>query len=684
MARLLALGALLLATTAFAQQDPAAAPARPAADAKAKAAPAKKSAAKAKAAEQTAAKTDAPPAAAAPAAPAVAPVAAPAPVPAPIAAAPAIDPEEFRRQVMEEVRKELKEAREKAKEETDWVKQDSTARVRDSEAVEALKTRVNLFQPHGYLRWRFEFFNDMDLKRGVDPAGYSLFPRPFINSGDNHSQSDANLRFRFEPTLAVSEDLHIHSQIDVLDNVLMGSNPQSDPLLDTTTPLSVLGSSRAPSAIKVKRLWGRANTPLGELSFGRMGYHWGLGILHNDGNGIDQDFGDTYDRVAFAPREFRGHKFMVMMDILDKGAGTTGEHGELGRTVDLDTLDDGYGLGFQVEKVDTPEEAQRKLEAGESVFNYGVNLQYRVQGWDTPSPTQSTLDGIGGISLGDQTNNRAAVVQRHAKLYMPDGYFSFRKGKFRVDGEVGFKLGSVGSRAITTTDTGNAATQGLTFTQMGGALQASLAFLPADALLIGFEWGGASGDSGVYGFGARPWRSGTGSEVLVTNSDGSAKFRTTGIGDVDGPHFSSAHLQINNFVFNRAFNVDTILFRNLVTAVTSAWYAKPSLRYRPTGRKSGGGDDTGFELTLSLMYAQAWFAENTPSGVNKPLGLEANVGISHDTADRFHLGLQYAILLPFAGLGNSGNGYSGTTTSTSYAADPSIAHAIRAIMAIPF
>ena len=109
------------------------------------------------------------------------------------------DQEEFRRQVMEEVRRELQKTKDEVKQETAWVEQDSQARVQDSEAVESLKQRVNLFQPHGYLRMRGEFFNNMRLGRGADPAGFYLFPGPFIGTGGNNSQSDANLRFRFEP-----------------------------------------------------------------------------------------------------------------------------------------------------------------------------------------------------------------------------------------------------------------------------------------------------------------------------------------------------------------------------------------------------------------------------------------------------------------------------------------------------
>src|SRR6202171_5981241 len=233
---------------------------------------------------------------------AVAPAQGAAAAPAPEPVKPVFEQEESRRQVMEEVRRKLQKTRDEVKQETAWVEQDSQARVQDSEAVEQLKQRVNLFQPHGYLRLRGEFFNNMRLGRGADPGVNYLFPGPFIGEGGHNSQSDANFRFRFEPTLEVSEDLSIYSQLDILDNILLGSDPVSDMYIDPYTPLAIFSHGRASGAVKVKRVWGRVNTALGEFLFGRMGYHWGLGILHNDGNCLDCDFGDTYDRIAFAPR----------------------------------------------------------------------------------------------------------------------------------------------------------------------------------------------------------------------------------------------------------------------------------------------------------------------------------------------------------------------------------------------
>jgi uncharacterized protein (TIGR04551 family) len=604
--------------------------------------------------------------------------------------APAADREEFRRQVMEEVRRELQKAKDEVKQETAWVAQDSQARVQDSEAVDQLRQRVNLFQPHGYLRLRPEFFYNMDLGRGVDPTGHTLFPVPFIGaSGTNHSMSMANMRFRFEPTLEVSEDLGIYAQIDALDNVLLGSSPLLEPYLDPFTPLSALVSGRAGSPVIVKRLWGRVNTQLGEFVFGRMGYHWGLGILHNDGNCLDCDFGDTYDRVAFSPRDFKGHKVTAMFDVLAKGQGTTGEFGELGRVVDLDTLDDGYRIAVEVVKLDTLEEAKRKIDAGRWVVNYGLVVDYRTQSWDTITLSQTALTPTLGGFVGDRT----AVVQRHAKIYQPDAFVSLRRGKFRLDAELAFNLGNVDSRAVNEVaqaDPTGARSQPLTFFGAGFALQTDYAMLHADSLLFGLELGGASADRGIFGFGARPWRNGSGRAQDGSGSTNCATaFCATGPGDIDGSRFNfsdpaNTHGHINSFRFNRAFTVDTILFRNIISQITSSWYLKPSVRYRPTGRKTGGGDDTGFEIFLSGMYASTWYAETAP-GLAKPLGLEGDVGITYDTSDHFHIGLTYAVLLPFGGLKNPAHTtIVGGTPQLFPQLDPSVAHAIRAIFAIPF
>ena len=52
-------------------------------------------------------------------------------------------------------------------------------------------------------------------------------------------------------------------------------------------------------SIRVKRVWAEYMTPVGQLRFGRMPSHWGLGILANSGDGQDDDYQSTVDRIMF-------------------------------------------------------------------------------------------------------------------------------------------------------------------------------------------------------------------------------------------------------------------------------------------------------------------------------------------------------------------------------------------------
>src|SRR5438477_5471696 len=117
-----------------------------------------------------------------------------------------------------------------------------------------------------------------------------------------------------------------------------------------------------------------------------------------------------------------------MFDVLSKGAFTTGDFGELGRSVDADTLDDGYRVAVAVTKLDTPEVVKRKLDAGQWVVNYGLLADYRTQSWDTP------------ISTG--TTNRANVVRRAAKIYQPDVFVALKRKKWRLDAELTMTYGN--------------------------------------------------------------------------------------------------------------------------------------------------------------------------------------------------------------------------------------------------
>ena len=102
------------------------------------------------------------------------------------------------------------------------------------------------FEIHGYYRVRAELFHHFDLGR-IDGAT-ALWPTPadndYFDINNKHhmvqlcgpdptttnlqackdnTQAGANMRFRINPELHISDNLRILSQIDMLDNVVLGS-----------------------------------------------------------------------------------------------------------------------------------------------------------------------------------------------------------------------------------------------------------------------------------------------------------------------------------------------------------------------------------------------------------------------------------------------------------------------------
>src|SRR5205823_4417975 len=116
---------------------------------------------------------------------------------------------------------------------------------------------------------------------------------------------------RLDPTLNVSEDVRIRMTADIFDNMVLGgtsdaypgitSNPGNPLTAFTQTQLSPSrGFNNAMAdSIQLKRAWGEVTTPVGEVRFGRLGSHFGLGILANDGNCLECDSGNNADRLMF-------------------------------------------------------------------------------------------------------------------------------------------------------------------------------------------------------------------------------------------------------------------------------------------------------------------------------------------------------------------------------------------------
>src|SRR5260370_23294578 len=147
------------------------------------------------------------------------------------------------------------------------------------------------------------------------------------------------------------------------------------------------GQNAVFSSIRAKRGWAEVRTPFGELRFGRMPSHWGTGMLVNNGDCLDCDYGANADRVMFATKLW-GHFIAFMWDWVATGPTTqiVGPQQGQGGFYNADTLDDVAQYALAVGRMDKPDELTDKLERGQVVFNYGGYFVYRSQDWSSKNP----------------------------------------------------------------------------------------------------------------------------------------------------------------------------------------------------------------------------------------------------------------------------------------------------------
>ncbi len=535
---------------------------------------------------------------------------------------------------------------------------------------------------HGYFRVRAELFHNFALGR-IDPPNEAMWPRPSddaytdINGREwgptvctpeeagtgssnnpanadqrcsNNTQAGANMRFRVEPELVISDNLRVRTQIDFFDNLVLGSTPQdyrNSPgngaytvdQRDGYTPIGGASTTQEPSAsavnslkdtVTVKRAWAEYTTPVGQLRFGRMPDNWGLGMVYNAGDDPDGDYQTTVDRIAF----------FTAIPSLSLNIGGAWDFGN--ETPDSESFaypgQQPYDLGQQDDlsqynvmlfrRVD-PELERLQLAKGELVVNGGLYLRYQNQriANDTPSVCTS-----GGAALDCEAGQASdGYARRGLSIWTPDVWVEVKYEKFKFEAEAATHQGDIQSLSITpdTSDYQNSdGEDGYRVNQWGIATKLRQ-LLVEDKLELGFDFGWASGDGDVNG--------------LVPGNDGVQPQ----IGDNS----------IDTFRFNPAYRVDLILNRNILTRVQGSYYFKPSVRYdfirKATGLRLGG--------LAEAIWTRASNFMQTP-GHERDLGIELDATIYFQSKDGslnddpqkmggFYSALQYGVLFPMAGLG---------------------------------
>jgi len=516
--------------------------------------------------------------------------------------------------------------------------------------------KLEFLELDGYLRMRGSLLVGLDLGAGVDENGYYYFPKPIIDPANRDTLNTANMRFRLAPTLNVSEHVRVRSQLDVFDNYAYGSSTSA--AFDATYspyPVPFYGSSRLVSSddarldrdpITPKRAWAEIQTPVGLLSFGRMPSAWGLGILTHAGEGIDDDFGDTVDRLQFALPPVQtpvgAINFVPILDFDDEGVlRSDPRYGPgLGQPFDADSADDARTYALKAARLDTDDELRRKLDAGNRSFNFGGYYSYRTQRNHFPEWLE---EGYGAsIPSGDSLYGR-----RRTYGHVLDLWARWMTARLRIEAEAVGVYGHIGNAftvgAVSATDpTLEVKNLGrVLLRQWGGTLLGEYKAMP-NKLVLGVEVGAASGDD-APGFGNIPTR---------LAADGSLPPR----GSLEGPQFGlPGDEDIRNFRFNPAYRVDLVLWRYIIGQLTDAWYLKPKLRWDIL---------PGLAFDAAVVYSQALYAGSTPSAKDlivdvqaaapgkKALGIEADTKLTYTSGDGFQLWAEWGVLQPLGGMGS--------------------------------
>jgi uncharacterized protein (TIGR04551 family) len=546
---------------------------------------------------------------------------------------------------------------------------------------------------HGYFRTRGELFQNLALGRhssvfqGTDPQNLAPIPldqtyadakkgagQTVALCGPNGNQvchdeteSGANMRLRLDPEIIISDNLRIKSEIFALDNVLLGSTPDSYAIqpnqtstvattagvkssayqsagynpyaptgfFATTQGAPTAGVNSLQNSVSVQRVWGEYNTPVGQLRFGRMPDQWGLGMIDNSGDGLDSDYQTTTDRIMF----ITGIKSMDLYfggawDFVSTGPTNATAYSTYGgQPYDVCNLCNvNEWAAFVVHKTN-PEIQRLALSRGDLVVNGGLYAKFRSQILDvststTPPQTPQSLDA--GLPNDGLEN-------RQAWSLTPDLWVQTLWRKFRLEAEAAMVVGEIGRLSSPNGGLNAFPNNTADIRQWGITAQAEYKAIE-DKLDLQFGFGWSSGDPWAFSTSGN----GTSQGALQPNTGLPQEFNSIG--------------PISTFRFNPDYRVDLIFFRNILTRVEGAYYFRPSVDYdflkHANGEKFGGG--------AAVIWSRASEFVQTP-GHRRDLGVELDLQLYYQSKDGslnddpsklggFFAMLQYGVFFPLAGL----------------------------------
>jgi uncharacterized protein (TIGR04551 family) len=395
---------------------------------------------------------------------------------------------------------------------------------------------------------------------------------------------------------------------------------------------------------------------------------WGMGIWKNSGgydpvNGTydyEANYGDSVDRLSFTA-QIPGTplRAMVAADWTFTSLTSNQTPANIGHEEAPFELDDSSSMTTYtgvISKMESPQEFKDGVERGDTMFDYGAYFEYDTQGW---------AENTTGFTLGNNPNNPANVfdpateyVPRHMTVYNLDLWGRIAWGGFKIESEFVGTLGSIDQAgdlgntcAVVTTSTTTTPCS-ITIEKAGGVVRGTWSGVD-DKLHIGYESGFATGDQ---------WSNTPQGNINVAYAN-----------LLGGPGAT----ELTQFIFNREYKIDLILWRQLAGAVTNAVYARPFISY---------------DITKAIS-AKLW---NVTSGAIKPVstpghdfwyGTEFDADVMYGQ-NGIYAGISAGVLFPFSALEHpvdeSSNGGPGFLYGTGNTGDPATVYTIMTRLILAF
>jgi uncharacterized protein (TIGR04551 family) len=576
----------------------------------------------------------------------------------------------------------------------------------DTGYLNQARRRSKVVEFDGYLRVRTDYLYKMNLDQRYNAVGpvpaLPPFPTPsqcMTNPGSggqpldcsDKSLSNGNMRLRLEPTLNVSDQVRVRTQLDVFDNLILGSTPDS--LINPTVPnnqdarvgqttsaaatdvLSNTQNSYA-SSILAKRAWGEVDTELGSIRFGRMPWHFGRGMYFNRGDCSDCEGGTTVDRLMILTTVY-GHQLALGWDFGAQGyhIGYTdlGPKNVGGFPLDLTQKDDVSQFTAAFTKVDDDKTWRERISAGDIVVNYGLQLVYRSQDYATFGITPSSGSGYSKnqdsqspLTSNDLGNENTLKTNVNALLFIPSIWFKLGWKALTLEFEgtmLAGKMGNAGPLRLDAKDDD----PGLRILQAGWVLASQLK-LYSDSLFIGFETGGATGDQAELAY--NPNYAFAGAKGLYYPY---LNYRWKSVPQPAGDR------NLNDFHFSPDYHVDEILYRRILGTVSNAIYFKPSIAYW-LDLDSSKIREVG--VSGSVIYSLAPVPVSTP-GNALSYGVEMDLGLHYrNLRENFFAGFTWGVFWPMGALARSQVDVSDSLWK--YPEDANAAQVVRTFVGIKF